>query len=347
MLFERAREGPDLLPLAPTGELDLRAAWTLSQIIRDLRPDVVHAQDAHAVSLAALALSFGAPSPAPQLVAARRVDFHVQGHAFSRWKHRRVELFIAASDAIRRILLSDGVPDARITVVHDGIDVGRLAAVPAENIHELFWFPHGAPVVAHVGALVAHKGQKYLVDAMARVRRTIPDAQLVIFGEGELRADLERQVHQRGLDKHVVLAGFRDHIAGLVRSADLFVMSSVTEGLGSAVLDAMALGLPVVGTRAGGIPEAVVDGVTGLLVRPGDAAALADAIVALLRDPERRRQFGEAGQARVAETFGVDRLVEGTLAAYRRAAGRPAVSAPGTSVPDAPDASGGPDDRRL
>lgn len=322
VLFERAREGPDLLPLAPRGELDLRAAWALSRVIRELRPDVVHAQDAHAVSLAALALSFAAPSPAPRLVAARRVDFHLQGHSFSRWKHRQVDLFIAASDAIRRILLADHVPDTRIEVVHDGIEVDRLAAVPAESMREAFWFPHGAPVLVNVGALVAHKGQRVLVDAMPLVRRAVPDAQLVIFGEGELRADLARQIHQLGLDKHVVLAGFRDHIAGLVRSADLFVMSSVTEGLGSAVLDAMALGLPVVGTRAGGIPEAVVHEETGLLVRPGDAAALADAIVTLLRDPLRRRALGEAGRTRVAAHFSIDHLVDGTLAAYRRATDR-------------------------
>ena len=104
---------------------------------------------------------------------------------------------------------------------------------------------------------------------MAQVRRQVPDAQLVIFGEGDLREPLTRQIRDLGLDKHVVLAGFRDDVHALTRSADLFVMSSVTEGLGSAVLDAMALGLPVVGTRAGGIPEAVEEGVTGLLVPPG------------------------------------------------------------------------------
>ena len=153
--------------------------------------------------------------------------------------------------------------------MHDGIDVERVAKVPAGDIHQAFWFPKGAPVVVNVGALVGHKGQKFLVDAMAQVRRQVPDAQLVIFGEGDLREPLARQIRDLGLDKHVVLAGFRDDVHALTRSAELFVMSSVTEGLGSAVLDAMALGLPVVGTRAGGIPEAVEEGVTGLLVPPG------------------------------------------------------------------------------
>ena len=115
----------------------------------------------------------------------------------------------------------------------------------------------------------------------------------------------------------MLLAGFREDVLQLVKSADLFVMSSVTEGLGSAVLDAMAMGLAVVGTRAGGIPEAVVHGETGLLVPPGEPAPLAQAIVRMLKEPALRRALRRGRPARVAGHFGVDRLVEGTLAVYR------------------------------
>jgi L-malate glycosyltransferase len=322
VLYRRASEGDDLVPLSPRSEVDLASAWRLSKIIASYRPEVVHAHDPHGVAMASMALSFGARGAAPRLVASRRVDFHLQKHSFSRWKYRQVALFVAASAAIRDILIHDGVPAARIVVVHDGIDVERVAKVAAADIHQEFWFPKGAPVVAHVGALVNHKGQKFLVEAMAQVRRQMPDAQLVIFGEGDLREPLSRQIRDLGLDKHVVLAGFRDDVLALTRSAELFVMSSVTEGLGSAVLDAMALGLAVVGTRAGGIPEAIEDGVTGLLVPPGRADALAEAIVRLLRDPAARQRMAAAGRARVEAEFGVARLVEGTLAAYRRAVAR-------------------------
>lgn len=268
--------------------------------------------------MAGLALSFGAPSPRPALVASRRVDFHLQAHSFSRWKYRQVDVFIAASEAIRAILVHDGISAAQIEVVHDGIDVERIANVPAIDAHREFWLPHGAPVVVNVGALVAHKGQKHLVDAMSRVVRDVPDAHAIIFGEGELRGALEKQIKDRNLGKQIILTGFREDVLQLVKSADLFVMSSVTEGLGSTVLDAMAMKLAVVGTTAGGIPEAVVPGKTGLLVAPGDPKALATAIVRLLKTPALRRQMGEAGYARVAERFGVNRLVEGTLGVYRR-----------------------------
>ena len=143
VLFRRASEGDDLVPLSPRSEVDLASAWRLSRIIGSFRPDVVHAHDPHAVAMASMALSFGSRTAGVRLVASRRVDFRLQRHSFSRWKYRQVERFIAASAAIRDILVSDGIPAARIDVVHDGIDVERVAKVPAGDIHQTFWFPQG------------------------------------------------------------------------------------------------------------------------------------------------------------------------------------------------------------
>jgi glycosyltransferase involved in cell wall biosynthesis len=253
-------------------------------------------------------------------VVSRRVDFHLQKHSFSRWKYRQVDLFIAASDAIRDILVADGIPAGHIVVVHDGIDVGKISRLPTQDLHAEFWLPHGVPVIVNVGALVPHKGQKFLIQAMTGVLHELPETHLIIFGEGELRVPLERQIRELHLEKQVRLAGFRDDVLQLVKSADLFVMSSITEGLGSTVLDAMALKLAVVGTHAGGIPEAAVHGETALLVPPGHAEELAHAIVRLLKDAPLRRRMGEAGQARVTQHFGVGRMLQGTLRAYRRVA---------------------------
>jgi len=317
-LFRRASEGPDLFPLAPMNEIDLATAWKLSKLVRKWKPEIVHAHDPHAVTMAALGLSFGAPEPRPKIVASRRVDFHLQSHAFSQWKYRQVDGFIAASHAIKEILVQDRIPAGRIAVVHDGIDVEKIERRPAVDLHAEYWLPHGVPVIVNVGALVGHKGQKFLIDAMPQVLREVPDAHLIIFGEGDLRAPLERQVKSLSLSKRVLLPGFREDVLSLMKSADLFVMSSVTEGLGSAVLDAMAMGLAVVGTTAGGIPEAVVTDVTGELVAPADSKALAAAMVKLLKNADRRRSYGDAGRQRVADHFGVDRLVDGTLECYRR-----------------------------
>jgi glycosyltransferase involved in cell wall biosynthesis len=321
-LYRRAVEGPDLIALAPRNEVDLSSAWKLSRIIRQWRPEIVHAHDPHAVAMAGLALSFSAPTPRPAVVASRRVDFHLQGHSFSRWKYRQVDLFIAASNAIRDVLAKDGIPSRHVVVVHDGIDVAKIQRLPPLDIHGEYWLPRGAPVLANVAALVPHKGQKFLVQAMPHVMREVPDARLIIFGEGELRPELEHQIKTLHLEKHVLLPGFRSDVLQLVKSVDLFVMSSLTEGLGSTILDAMAMNLPVVGTHAGGIPEAVVDGKTGLLVAPGDPRALAVAIIRLLKDPSLRQRMGAAAATRVTEYFGVGRFLAGTLEAYRLAVKR-------------------------
>ena len=278
--------------------------------------------------MAGLALSFSAPEPRPRIVASRRVDFHLQGHSFSRWKYRQVDLFIAASRAIRDILEHDGISPDQIVVVHDGIDVAKIGRLPALDLHAELWLPHKVPVLVNVGALVPHKGQKHLIEAMPLVLREVPDAHLVILGEGELRGALERQVRELHLEKHVLLPGFRPDVLQLMKTADLFVMSSVTEGLGSTVLDAMAMRLPVVATKAGGIPEAVLHGKTGLLVETAAPREMAGAIVRLLKDPAFRKRLGDAGHAHVTGQFGVARLLEGTLAAYRMVTAKAERAAP-------------------
>jgi glycosyltransferase involved in cell wall biosynthesis len=322
-LRRRVAEGLDLIPLAPRTEMDLSAAWKFSRLLKRLRPDIVHAHDPHGIAMASLALSLGGAADAggPALVASRRVDFHLKGNSFSRWKYRQVDCFIAASEAIRQMLVADGVPADRTVTVHEGIDVEHVLAAPAVNVHEAFWLPHHAPVVGNVAALVPHKGQRYLVDAAHLVVQEIPDARFVILGEGELRDHLEKQVREHHLEKHVLLPGFRTDVLGCLKGFDLFVMSSVTEGLGTSLLDAMACSRPIVATRAGGIPEIVEDGVNGLLVPPRDAASLAKAIVRALQDDRLRQRLGEAGFDRVRARFTVERMVEATAAIYARVAG--------------------------
>jgi glycosyltransferase involved in cell wall biosynthesis len=308
-LRRRADEGLELVPLAPRGEMDLTAAWRLARVIRRLRPDIVHAHDPHGVAMASLALSLGTgAAPAmrePGLVVARRVDFHLKGNAFSRWKHRQVDCFIAASNAIRDMLIADGVAGERVVTVHEGIDVEHVAAAEPVNVHEAFFLPHHAPIVGNVGALVPQ----------------LPDVRVVILGEGELREPLERLIRDYHLEKHVILPGFRTDVLGCIKGFDLFVMSSVTEGLGTSLLDAMACSKAIVATRTGGIPEVVEDEVTGVLVAPRDHHQLAAAIVRLVSDEAARRRLAANGYERVCARFTVERMVAETAAVYRRVAG--------------------------
>jgi L-malate glycosyltransferase len=296
-------------------------------VIKRLRPDVIHAHDPHGVAMASLALSLGTGAspgvPEPPLVVARRVDFHLKGNSFSRWKHRQVDCFIAASNAIRAMLLADGVPENKVVTVHEGIDIEHVLAAPPVNVHETFFLPHHAPVVGNVGALVPHKGQRHLIEAAHLVVQQLPDVRFVILGEGELREQLEKLVREYHLEKHVLLPGFRLDVLGCIKGFDLFVMSSVTEGLGTSLLDAMACSKAIVATKAGGIPEVVDDGVTGLLVEPRDHHAMAAAIVRLVSDEATRQGMAAAGFERVSARFTVERMVGETVNVYQRVAGTP------------------------
>ncbi|HEU4939336.1 MAG TPA: glycosyltransferase [Vicinamibacterales bacterium] len=322
-LRQRAAEGLDLVPLAPKTELDLTAAWRLSRLLRQLKPDVIHAHDPHGVAMAALALSMSTQIVKPPLVASRRVDFHLRGNSLSRWKYRQVDCFICASEAIRQILVGDGVPESRAVTVHEGIDIERVERAEPANLHGEFWLPHHAPIVGNVAALVPHKGQRHLIDAAKAVVLQMPDTRFIIAGEGELRPALERQIRDYHLEKHVLLAGFRPDVLSLHKAFDIFVMSSVTEGLGTSLLDAMAAGKPIVATRAGGIPEVVAHEETGVLVPPRDHDAMAEAIVRLLKDAMLRGQMGDAGRARARSLFSAERMVQNTLNVYQRVAMEP------------------------
>jgi glycosyltransferase involved in cell wall biosynthesis len=316
-LFRRMREGHDLFPLAPRSDIDLSAAWSLSRIVRRLRPDVVHAHDSHGVAIAATAMSIlgGAHPP---LVASRRSEFRIARNSFSRWKYSQVDLFIASCGAVRDRLAADGLPRDRIVVIHDGVDVDRIARTPPANVHAEFFLPTHAPVVGSVGSLLPHKGHQHLVEAAALVVREVPDARFVVVGDGELREALERRIREHHLERHLMLAGFRTDVVELTRGFDLFAVSSIHEGMCIALVDAMAAGKASVCTRAGGMPEVMEDGRTGLLVEPRDHRAMADAVVRLLKDEPLRRRMGEAALARAREHFTVERMVREVDALYRK-----------------------------
>jgi glycosyltransferase involved in cell wall biosynthesis len=324
-LRRRADEGLELIPIASRSEMDLSAAWRLARVVKRLQPDVIHAHDPHGVAMASLALSLGSGAAAsgrpPALLASRRVDFHLNGNSFSRWKHRQVDCFIAASNAIRAMLVADGVPKEKTVTVHEGIDVDHVLAAPPVNVHETFFLPHQAPVVGNVGALVPHKGQRHLIEAAHLVVQELPDVRFIILGEGELREQLEHQVRAHRLEKHVLLPGFRIDVLGCLKGFDLFVMSSVTEGLGTSLLDAMACTKAIVASRTGGIPEVVEDEVNGVLVEARDHRALAAAIVRLIADNTTRQRMATTGFARVRERFTVERMVAETADVYARVAG--------------------------
>ncbi len=316
-MAERAQAaGMSVFPVRTHGEADLWACRRIRRLIGRNGFDILHAHTSHAHSLAFWA-SLGLPV---RRLVTRRVDYSIFRHSFlmlSGLKYRwMADHYIAISRKIREVLIGNGIPSGRISVVPSGVDPTRFESASAEALAREFRLRPQDRIVINVGHLVGIKGQRYLVRAIPRVLEKVPAARFFIIGEGPLLAELSALAHALGVGERLVLTGFRKDVGAFYRAADLFVMSSTSEGLGTALLDAMALGLPVVASRAGGIPEAVADGVTGRLVTPADSGALAAGIIELLTDAEKAKRFGRAGRGRVLQEFSVKALVDRTVAIY-------------------------------
>ncbi len=317
-LAERAgANGIKVHPIRMHGEADLFAARRIARLIAKERFDIVHMHTSHAHALGCLACAF---NRTPLCIVSRRVDFAINRKPFGvpalkyRW---RVNHYIAISKAVKNVLAAGGVDEKKISVVNSGVERKAGPDSRAEARRSLDVAPD-AKLVGNVGALVGHKGQRFLVEAAPLVVREMPSTKFVIVGEGELMGLLRDRASQLGVDNAIIFAGFQPDVHRYISAFDVFVAPSVMEGLNTSILDAMMLGRPVVATTAGGIPEIIEHEKTGLLVPPANPEALAAAIVELLKDPEKAERLARAGQERVVEEFSAERMVEGTIAVYER-----------------------------
>jgi len=177
-------------------------------------------------------------------------------------------------------------------------------------------------VVGNVAALAPHKSQRDFIGAAKILAGEFPNALFLIVGEGKLRGDLEARISGAGLGNRVILTGFREDPLEILSTFTCFVLSSYLEGLGTSVMDAQAMGVPVVATRTGGVPDIVEDGVTGLLVSPRDPEALAGAIARMLREPGMRQQLAKTALVR-SRGYDYRQTVYKTLDAYRELVSSP------------------------
>lgn len=302
--------------LALRGEWDLASVWRLARRIRTAGVEVVHAHTGHAHTFAVLAAKLAGRGV---VVAARRVDFAPSCNPLTRWKYRKARRIIAVSQCIARVLTAYGVPEDRIDVVYSAQDPARLAAQAVARAD--LDVPEGVPLFLCAAAFVGHKDHATLLRAFALLRQDLPEAVLLLAGTGPLERALRAQAERLGLGRAVRFLGYRRDIPGLMRTAGTFVISSKMEGLGSAVLEAMWLGTPVTATAGGGIPEMVRHEDTGLLAPVGDAAALAQQMARMAKEPVLAARCAENARKLVARRHSVDAMVEATLDVYARALG--------------------------
>jgi glycosyltransferase involved in cell wall biosynthesis len=317
-LEARARE-VDLttVPCGPANELDPLAAWRLRTVIRSARIDVVHAHAAHAVAVGGLAtLGTGVP-----LVVSRRVDFPLRRNVGTRLKYGRAAAIVAISRAVARVLEASGIDGKRVRIVPDGVDMARSVTPANGDVLASLGVLRGAPLVVQVAQLVGHKDPLNFVRAMAVTRARVPAVQALMVGDGPLRDDVEREVDALGLRGVVHLAGYRTDADALLAAASVATLSSSEEGMGSVLLDSLSFGLPVAATRAGGIPEVIIDGQSGLLAPVRDPSALGVAIASLIVDGALRARVSANARVRAAE-FSVERMTDRTIEVYEEVLNR-------------------------
>ncbi|MFA6028987.1 MAG: glycosyltransferase [Elusimicrobiota bacterium] len=331
---EAERRGLERLHLPFLFEWDPVSAWLLRRRALAAPSPLLHAHTAHAASIAWLA-ALGTPLPR---VAHRRVDFRMSDGLSRRMKYDSAGAVVAVSEGVREVLVADGLDPARVRVVHDSLPVGPEEAraaladeplappTPDEraalraSLSAEWGVPTDALWVVNAAALVPHKDHDTLLRAAAIVVKERPDARFIVLGEGPLRRALEALSSSLGLGASLRLVGFRRDAVRCLKACDLFVLSSWGEGMGSVLLEAMACGLPVAATSAGGIPEVVRDRATGLLAPPRNPRRLAEAILESFSDGEATARRAEAALASVRD-FSIAASSERMSEVYREAAG--------------------------
>ncbi|MBA7510030.1 N-acetyl-alpha-D-glucosaminyl L-malate synthase [subsurface metagenome] len=315
-LAERAKAiGLKVLPVQMHGEWDLLAVCKLKKIIRKNSIDIAHLHSSHAHALGLLAAK---SSGNCKVVLSRRVDFPIKKNILSRAKYSNVDRIIAISERVKRVLVTDGLPEEKIDVVYSGVDIQRFQNVKANRLISELTPNRDKLIIGNIAALTWDKDHKSLIEAARIVVDEFSEVIFLIAGEGPLRREIEILIKKFNLKEKVKLLGFRQDIPEILSVLDLFVLSSSWEGLGTSLLDAFASRVPVVATNVGGIPEIVRDGVNGILVPPGNPDALAGAVISLLKNRDLARQMAEEGFRLVKEKFSIERMVEETRKIYDR-----------------------------
>jgi glycosyltransferase involved in cell wall biosynthesis len=309
----------------PSLRMDMATLSSVRGTLTRFRPQVVHAHGGEAFKYLAFA-TLWRRTP----IVYRRIglahDSATQG--LGRAKHavllRRSELVVAVAEAVRRETVETfKIPEGRVVTIPRGVDPVRLRADRGRDVVRAeLGIRASAPVVIAVGALSSEKDPLAHLDLCATLARSLPDVVYLFAGDGPMRGDLEEAVRTRGLEGQVRLLGSRGDIGDLLRASDLLVLTSLSEGMPGCLIEAGMAGLPVVALRVAGVPEVVIDGVTGYLVEPGDHAELARRVLELLGDEQRRCTMGRAAKERCRSTFDIGSVARRYVDVYSEVTGR-------------------------
>jgi sugar transferase (PEP-CTERM/EpsH1 system associated) len=319
---ELREEGFGVETLERKPGLDWRCFWRLSQALRRARADVIHAHQytPFFYSLVARLLS-RRPAVLFTEHGRHQPDYPRRKRILAnRLLLQRRDRVVAVGEAVRQALIvNEGIPAPRIQVVYNGVDFEQFAHRPAERdcVRRELGLADDELVVIQVARLDYLKDHQTAIRTLGRVCRSLPRVRLVLVGEGPEMPRIEAQIQEKGLAGRVLFVGLRKDVPRLLQAADLFLLTSTSEGIPLTVIEAMATGLPVVSTRVGGLPEMLEDGESGFLAPAGDDAGLASAILRLSGDPDFRKRVGQRGRERALASFSEANMVERYRALYQ------------------------------
>lgn len=320
-IAQAAQPHAQVVAMPMKGDADIGLVNRLRRLIREQRPNLIHLHSRRGADIwgAIAGRLEGVP-----VVLSRRVD-NPEPSWVAKLKYRLHHRVVTISDGIRQVLLSEGVPAQKIRCVLSAVDTSQYHPASEHRawFQSEFSLPQGSTVVGMIAQFIPRKGHHVLLDALPAALTAHPATRVILFGQGpELGAVRERIGADPLLRQHVQLAGFRSDLDRILPCLDIVAHPAMMEGLGVSLLQAAACGIPLIGARAGGIPEIVRDGLNGELVPPGDAPALAAALSRLLEDPERRARFGQAGRDLAVREFSIEAMVKGNLGVYRELTGQ-------------------------
>jgi sugar transferase (PEP-CTERM/EpsH1 system associated) len=319
-LRERFPRAVKIVAMGDRRRPDRWNALRMARLFRSLKPDIVHSRNWTCIDAIVGARLAGVPVVIHGEHGREAAD--PEGHNPRRRRVRRLlaplvtEFVTVGRDLWRWLVEEVGVPASKVRTIHNGVDTRRFQPGDPSAARRALGLPADCPIAGTVGRLDPVKDQAGLIRAFALATRERP-ALLVIAGEGPCRAELETLTRSLGLEERVRLLGERDDVPTLLQALDCFVLPSLGEGISNAILEAMAAGLPVIATLVGGNGELVQGGVTGTLVEPRDAEALAGALAAYFRDPDLARAHGAAGRLRAEREFSLERMLLGYGDLYR------------------------------
>ena len=297
--------------------LDLRSVLAMRRLFRELRPEVAHLHSAISHTLGGLAARLAG---VPVVVAHKRTDFVPRRGRLTRWRYERlVDRMIVISNGVREATLRAGIDPERLEMIHSSVDCDFFhPGISGQPLRTELGIGAAEPVLGLVGQLVRRKGHHLVLAAAPDILAAYPAARFLLCGEGPEEDALRRQAADLSLGDRVVFLGFREDAREVTAALDIVLMPSLLEGLGVAVLEALAMEKPVVASAVGGLPESVIHEQTGLLVPPGEVEPLTAAVLRLLGDPELRGRLGRAGRQHALAHFSRPVMVDRTEALYRR-----------------------------